>query len=229
MSDAQAAVAIAQQRIEACQQQVDAAQIEVKQVVHFAGSHCRFCFLVIVMRCCAQHSGFFGSKSKKAAAIAALQAAQGALQVAPIALRLAQPLLAKVIRRAFHVRLPCFHALAFDWRQAEGEYCAVITTISVPDRKGNSGLVISPDGALMAVSNSGTHKVAVYSLPDGALQAEFGGKGIGPGQFDHPLKLCFSLRSGNLLIADSRNKRVQVRVVSCAVCSLSSILQHHRN
>lgn len=62
----------------------------------------------------------------------------------------------------------------------------------------------------MAVADAAVHSIAVYNVSHGARQAEFGSYGSGPGQFNYPRKLCFSPRTGNILVADSDNQRVQV-------------------
>lgn len=80
---------------------------------------------------------------------------------------------------------------------------------------GACGLAISPDGTRVAVVFEWMSNIGVYSLPDGAQQAEFGSKGRGPGQFDRPRKVCFSPQnSNNILICEYNNRRVQVRPIS---------------
>lgn len=124
-----------------------------------------------------QYSGFFASKSKKAAAEAELQRAESALL-----------LLVPGSILGTHLR-----------------------TLVIKNSHSNTGLAISSDGSVMAVTNVSTHKVLVYSLLHGALRGEFGGKGSGMGQFNNPEKICFASRSStNVFIADSDNKRVQV-------------------
>lgn len=93
----------------------------------------------------------------------------------------------------------------------QGNY---VRTLVLRDDGGNRGLAISPDGSRMVVSNQNTHKIAVYSLPDGAFLAEFGdGRSSEPGKFNAPQKVCFSPRnSGNILISDLGNKCVKVLV-----------------
>lgn len=91
-----------------------------------------------------------------------------------------------------------------------------IRTLAIHDSSSNKDLAISPNGAVMAISNGFTHKISTYSLPDGARMSDFGGKGSRPGKFNSPQKLCFSPRSGNLLIADSLNNRVQVCPVAAS-------------
>ena len=71
----------------------------------------------------------------------------------------------------------------------------------------NNGLVISPDSARMVTSHS-DDTLSVYSLPSGEHIRTFGSKGTGEGQFQSPVKLCFSV-AGNILVAESNNMRVQ--------------------
>lgn len=88
-------------------------------------------------------------------------------------------------------------------------------------KKGNTGLAISPDGTVMVISNVEVHVVSVYGLPDGVWKAEFGGEGSGPAQFKRPFKLCFSTLSGNILVTDAGNRRVQVCSLWHVLCLLS--------
>lgn len=69
----------------------------------------------------------------------------------------------------------------------------------------------------MVVTGSGYPRtLTVYSLPDGAMRSELYSYGTKPGEFQLPMKTCFSPRNpNNLFIADYGNKRVQVSCV-CA-------------
>lgn len=88
-----------------------------------------------------------------------------------------------------------------------------VRTLTVRESSGNKGLAISPDGTRMVVSNFNTRRIAVYSLPDCVLQAEFGGVGSAPGQFVNPDKICFPPHDSNrVLISDCLNQRIQVRL-----------------
>lgn len=46
-------------------------------------------------------------------------------------------------------------------------------------------------------------------LSDTSLLRRFGSKGVGKGQFDRPMKLCFSAKTDLILIAEDLNCRVQ--------------------
>lgn len=82
----------------------------------------------------------------------------------------------------------------------------LITTYQVDFDVG--GLAVMEDASLFAVSDYGSSGIWVYRLPYGNKLTRFGNKGNGPGQFDGPLRLCFT-STGTLLVADSENKRVQ--------------------
>lgn len=99
------------------------------------------------------------------------------------------------------------------WQAVSSIVGTYVRTLTIRDSKGNRGLAINPDCSAMAVSNDSTHSISVYRLPAGDLSHEFGEQGNGPGQFCSPQKLCYSPRTGNLLIADAGNHRVQVCVV----------------
>lgn len=86
--------------------------------------------------------------------------------------------------------------------------CEYLATVDVGD-KGCRGLAVNQDATVLAVSNVGTAKIATFSLSNGSRMREFGAKGSGPGQLMYPQKLCFSPRTGHILIADKSNKRVQ--------------------
>lgn len=66
----------------------------------------------------------------------------------------------------------------------------------------------------MVVCDWNEHKIAVYNLASGELQSSFGGRGTEPGLFSFPIKACFSPATGNLLIADCYNGRIQVSAVA---------------
>lgn len=71
-----------------------------------------------------------------------------------------------------------------------------------------AGLAVNKDASLFAVSDYSGNSVSVFKLPMGETLEKFGEKGSGFGQFDGPLRLCFTLHD-TLLVADSNNKRVQ--------------------
>lgn len=88
---------------------------------------------------------------------------------------------------------------------------AYVRTVALRDNSWNSGVAISQDGSVMAITNDGSHKISVYSLRDGALLAEFGGIGSEDGQFSCPKKMYMNPRNNNLLIADGSNMRAGER------------------
>lgn len=72
------------------------------------------------------------------------------------------------------------------------------------------GVALSGDGDLVAVTDSFTNVVQLYSAHDGRYLATFGkGKGGGPGYFSRPAGVQFDSK-GSLFVADSGNHRVQV-------------------
>lgn len=71
------------------------------------------------------------------------------------------------------------------------------------------GLAFDPQGYLYAVDESGG-KIEVFS-PDGRPVHSFGGgNGIRPGQFNSPDGIHYSPLYNSILVADQRNRRVQV-------------------
>lgn len=71
---------------------------------------------------------------------------------------------------------------------------------------------VNDDASILATTSYYSNFAVTYRLPSGDILAKFGSKGSKHGQFDGPLKLCFS-PSGTLVIADSRNSRVQEMTV----------------
>lgn len=102
-----------------------------------------------------------------------------------------------------------------------GKYC---NTIHTQHASFNNGLAINSDGSVMAVStrSNSSHCVTLYSLPSGIFLRSVGVYGKAAGQFRGPEKLCFSPTTGNLLVADGWNQRVQVCVVFPTVSFRSS-------
>lgn len=101
------------------------------------------------------------------------------------------------------------------WQASSSIRGTSVCTLTIRSSSHNSGLAIN--GSAMVVANDKLDTVTVYSLPDGALQAEFGGPGSAPGSFKRLQRVCFSPRSGNILIADGFNNRIQVRETNCYV------------
>lgn len=73
----------------------------------------------------------------------------------------------------------------------------------------NRGLAISPTGVVV-VSDFSTDVIKCYNKDDGTLTCTFGGPGEDVGKFKGPWCMGFWSKTGNLLIADYGNKRVQV-------------------
>jgi DNA-binding beta-propeller fold protein YncE len=101
-----------------------------------------------------------------------------------------------------------FKLLAFVEMQAKTFEGREIATVAIPTSFYNSGLAVDPDHNLMAVCNSHTHMIAVYSLDRGDEVGLFGGYGGGAGRFKRPSKLCFNA-AGNILVVETENKRIQ--------------------
>jgi len=53
------------------------------------------------------------------------------------------------------------------------------------------------------------HKIKVFALT-GEPVLEFGGNGIGDGQFNYPIGIAIDRRNGNVVVVDSQNFRVQI-------------------
>lgn len=73
----------------------------------------------------------------------------------------------------------------------------------------NYGLAVSHDGSLLAVANYGSCSVSLYAFPTGTPAHTFGSRGSGLLKFKDPCKLAFCPATGNLLIAEDENCRVQ--------------------
>ncbi len=84
------------------------------------------------------------------------------------------------------------------------------------------GIAIDDHNGVMFVASHGTNQIIKATL-DGEVIASVGTEGSGELQFSLPLGLCSLTRDGLLLVADSRNRRVQVlrsdlsfiRFISC--------------
>lgn len=70
------------------------------------------------------------------------------------------------------------------------------------------GVAVNNDASLLAASNYSRCTVSVYRLPNMRKLATLGSKGSDRGQFNKPLRLCFTPYE-TLLVADSDNYRVQ--------------------
>ena len=58
------------------------------------------------------------------------------------------------------------------------------------------------------IADSGNHRISVYTI-QGQLVHHIGEPGSGPGQFDHPSAITFSL-DGDMYVSDNHNHRIQV-------------------
>jgi DNA-binding beta-propeller fold protein YncE len=70
------------------------------------------------------------------------------------------------------------------------------------------GLAISPDGLEMFISDMDNDRISVYSVGTGTLLRSFGKRGVGPTEFNGPIRLVIS-SNGTLLVSELRNHRVQ--------------------
>jgi DNA-binding beta-propeller fold protein YncE len=70
------------------------------------------------------------------------------------------------------------------------------------------GLAVDPQRDRIYIADSGAHQVVVLSS-DGALVANIGERGSGPGEFNYPTYAAVD-RDGRLYVSDSLNFRVQV-------------------
>lgn len=82
-----------------------------------------------------------------------------------------------------------------------------------PDSYGNIGIAVNSSGTVAAISNFMTSMVLLLSLPTGEPFHAFGGSGTEPGQFRTISRLCFLQSDKSLIIADARNRRLQVKNV----------------
>lgn len=81
-----------------------------------------------------------------------------------------------------------------------------VRTYAIEGARAHVGLVISPDGALMAVSNYRSGLVHIYATGDGALVRVVG---VAPGPvFANPYQMC-PTPGGTLLVTELAGRRVQ--------------------
>jgi DNA-binding beta-propeller fold protein YncE len=75
---------------------------------------------------------------------------------------------------------------------------------------GNRSIAVSPLGTMLVVANVDNHSVSAYELPSGAFCFESGqgGPSKDPAAFNWPARVVYT-KSGNLLVAERMNKRVQ--------------------
>ena len=73
---------------------------------------------------------------------------------------------------------------------------------------GRHSLAVTQDGQYFIVSNESDHGLSVYSMESGRCIRKFGEKGLEPGQFNGPYRIC-ATPNGTLLVAEYANKRIQ--------------------
>lgn len=71
-----------------------------------------------------------------------------------------------------------------------------------------TGLAVSRDGSMLAVSNYHDSVVLTFDVASGSVLNRIGGYGSRPGQFKQPKRLCFT-PDGNVLVVDCGNRRLQ--------------------
>jgi len=93
---------------------------------------------------------------------------------------------------------------------ADGQFLAMWQTFG-PDKTdvfyGPRGIAVDAHGRVLVV-DTGDKRVVVFDA-DGSYLTQFGGAGLGPGQFDEPVGIALD-ENGNVYVADTWNQRVQV-------------------
>jgi DNA-binding beta-propeller fold protein YncE len=103
----------------------------------------------------------------------------------------------------------------FAFRESDGAYLG--QAYGAPaDPNGSATGLLSPVGVAadpstgrMYVTDNGLNRVTVYSIATGKYSHHFGSEGTGNGQFKGPIGVAVA-PSGNLLVADDLNNRIQV-------------------
>jgi DNA-binding beta-propeller fold protein YncE len=72
------------------------------------------------------------------------------------------------------------------------------------------GVVVSPGGTLLYVSDMGNNRIQVFRTADRSFRSAFGRAGDKPGEFDSPVGLALSSTGKQLYVADMKNHRIQV-------------------
>jgi DNA-binding beta-propeller fold protein YncE len=81
---------------------------------------------------------------------------------------------------------------------------------------GDLGDVVTPDGPVVVVADTGNNRLALWRVRDGTVVRHIGSKGINPGQFDNPTAVTVvpAQSTGTdepwLVVVDEGNSRVQV-------------------
>jgi tripartite motif-containing protein 71 len=70
-----------------------------------------------------------------------------------------------------------------------------------------NGVAVDEEGHII-VADSRNDRVQVFSS-SGVFIKRFGGKGVGPGEFDRPSGICIS-PEGHVIVVDFGNDRIQV-------------------
>jgi hypothetical protein len=77
-------------------------------------------------------------------------------------------------------------------------------------------VAVSPDGAEIAVSDSGNHRIQRFKTSDGSFLGMFGAQGTGIGQFNTPKGLTYD-GAAYLYIVDSGNNRIGLALSSAVI------------
>ena len=98
-------------------------------------------------------------------------------------------------------------------RRDRGNLCqangSLVGTLPLKTRGGNSGVVVSADGAVVIVVHSPSCTLHMYDWPSGERVRTVGKWGNGKAQFAFPWKVCLSPRPDAVLVTETDNKRVQ--------------------
>lgn len=90
---------------------------------------------------------------------------------------------------------------------ADGEFITMWKGLNGSDNLWGPRSIVVDDNGLVYVTDTGNKRIMVYDT-DGNGLTEFGGAGYDPGKFDEPVGLAIT-NDGNLLVADTWNRRIQ--------------------
>jgi len=96
--------------------------------------------------------------------------------------------------------------------KTDGSLVAVLGVIkgeeeaAVQELQSPQAVALSPDGKIIAVADTGNHRVRIFSAKSGRPIQSFGMRGDGNGQLEKPVSLSFDPK-GNILVLD--NERIQ--------------------